>query len=296
MHSPGMIEIQLDEGLLTSALIQSVSARKIRLFAREGFQDEAHLFQSLPAAWRRACGAAEQLLREIEALEGSVAPSLAIRKTNDAVRQFTYDATEVFDLYAQLLPSRLRIDRTKAESSAIALFQKTADRLRKPTAVLCNKFKHGNRQLIGGRMVSQFSPDCTFVFGVVQFTSGDSLLTDAQVHGHGARFISYRKWLAEALHHLLRVDRQSAMLVTGLSDNQTSANPTFRLELNLLSVLKALQAPIFTAQPEPPMYDAVEVRENAVRLVRTRSQPIREPSHRTTMISADGLTRTFSFL
>jgi hypothetical protein len=214
----------------------------------------------------------------------------------DGFRNFIYVATEAFDVYYQLIPHRLKMNATKLDKKKINSFVQICKRLRDPTALLCNKFKHGSRQLF---LTSAFSPITgagSLGYMVARYRGGDSLICDDEVHKQPERSVTFRRKLHEVVHALLRVDYNAAFLIRDIRDNSSIECLPIALTFAMGNAMDRLVGiPVYAVSNEPQMFDGLDIHNQRVTLARVRAIKLADPTRRTTTIRADGVTRSFAF-
>lgn len=283
------MKLQLREnGNPRSALISALEGRRLDLMAgRPG----AHPVQSISARWRVFSASLSVLVTELESFRIAVKPDG--QKAIDDFRRLTYDATEIFDAYTQLLVDRLEALGSKTD---LRQFKTSSKRLRAPWATICNKFKHSNAQIAFVWAVSKSAGLTSPRFMILSYRDGKALIRDDEVHKGQRSGVCIVKASQELLHALLRVDLQAAKLVGEVADQSCSPMPAYSGEIPIGNVLRHLVALEATALPdESTPFDGLAIDEQNVHLVRLMAKRLADPVEATTTLTADGITRTFSF-
>lgn len=287
------MNIGLDsDGNVPRSLLAALSGRRITLCANP---EDAHPLQLLSVGWRQVQSSFEALLDELEALPRT--PPTRRADVTKPFRDLIYGATELFDIYAQLIPARLALSGV-ANKKAIREYREVAKRLRSPTAQLCNRFKHAGAQLAFVWAESLVTKVWSARYMVMVHSRGDALVADKEIHAKGKpNSISFAKTLHEQVHALLRVDAHASLLIDSISDDgNAKVSPTYKGALRVGNILRRIVALSPTVLPgESHMYDGVELEEGELRLVRRAAHRIEHPMNISTSSIADGVTRSFPF-
>ena len=278
-----MIELTLNVNRdLPSVFTRALVGRCINLDGDEKLE-EVHLYTALATSWRKGSEAATLVVDELRQLQAtsSASKSYDERGVSQALKTLIYAATEVFDLYHQTIPKQLEGGRDKTEVKLIRTYQGIVKRFRDPVAMMCNRMKHGYREILTGRFVSEVTGETTYVYRI-NAAYGRVQMADQKVH-RDTGFASFEKTLHEIVHGLLRVDFKAGELVGALSDNY---NLGIELKgpssLGLARVLEALgESPPTVAYSEPGQFDGVQLRADKAVLTRVTARKVREPTRRT---------------
>ena len=213
MVNSAMIDIDLTEdGSLQSCLVRDCAGRKIDL---AGLNEGPHPLQLIPSRWKALAKSLELFVDELGSVEASIEPNGDL--ITALFRQLIYDATELFESYALLVPKRV-ITNTKAEKAAFADFKLTSKRLREPCAHLCNRCKHQGAQIrfLWAKSSTNWHTGSRIL--IATYSGGDGLLRDDTIHRGVMAGIGLVRWAHELAHNLLRIDHAAAVLINHLSD------------------------------------------------------------------------------
>jgi hypothetical protein len=277
---------------LPSQFTNALNGRRIELQA--GNADQMHPYTALAACWRKTSGPATELwgqLRQMQVMATTgkeFAPELALA----ALKNLIYSATETFDFYYRAIPAQLMQGRSRAESKLIRDYEGGIKRLRDPVGMMCNRMKHGSREIVAAKIVSESTGKATFVYRINAAYDGVQK-ADTAVHRDGG-FLSIERTLHEIIHGLLRADYKAGELVLQLSE--TAAPPielNGLLNLGLAGLLDELAGrPPIVADSESNRFNGVEVEGDEVRLIRVAADKVPEPTIRTMIVTADEVARS----
>lgn len=270
-----------------SALIHALNDRRLDIVRGDG----AHPLQILNSRWAAFAVSFSDLVDKLERMSAASSGADGAAAI-DAFRRVVYDATELFDVYAQLLPDRLeppsRIVKEHQDG-----YRANAKRLRELWAYMCNSCKHSAAKF------SFTSVECPergqrsdrFVF--VQYRNGDSLLRDEKVHkhDHGICLVNAAKRL---VHDLLRTDIIAARLVDAYPDQDCDPIPIIPGALPIGSILTRLDRLKSLSIYEQTAFDSYALKQGALRLQPEKSSRMSGQIHVTFYHSGDGVTRTFA--
>ncbi|MGX9143488.1 hypothetical protein [Mesorhizobium sp. 128a] len=280
-----------EKGHPSSALVAALVGRRLSLDG--GKPGGAHPVQSIHAVWRVFSSSLLSFAVELEAVQFATKPDGD--RVTDAFRRIIYDATEVFDVYSQLLVERIG-PFPSSDKKRLKDYQVAAKRLRDPWAIICNKCKHSGAHVGFVWAVSETTGRASPRFMICSYRNGDSLVRDDEVHKGRRGGTSLAKAALEMLHALLRVDIQAAKFVGLLVDKQAEAIPEMSAELPIGEGLRKLVAIPATAYPdEPTPFDGLRVEEGKILLTRTFAERLLAPIKISTTLPGDGVTKTFSF-
>lgn len=289
------MRLKLDtEGNPISSFAATLSGRRIDLMAGG---DGSHPLQLLGP---RSRGVASAITAVLDALDGLPFPlegakGVAQRDLCDAFRRLTYDATELFDLYAQMLPARLA-RQNKRTAKEIAEYKRVATRLRHPWSLLCNKFKHSGASLAFNRCRSEWTGEISDGYIVLSPQDGASMFADKQVHTPPERRASYLRKLFELTHAILRTDLNAAKLIKQMPDDDDAQPITERTDSYPFGIfLGRLNRSLVILAEEPATFDGFKLSRDTVELVKCEGRSLRGPIKGTTMLRGDGYTNAFSF-
>lgn len=229
------MELSLDQnGDPESAFILSCVGRKVDFIGNE---EGPHPLQIVPARWRTIQHSLGKFVDELAIAEGLIEPEGDALMA--ALRHLTYDATELFDTYAQLIPARLK--RTSPEHKKhVTDYEKIAKRLRDDCAKLCNRCKHEGSQL---KMLWAQSPSNgltgTRVL-VSSYNGRGGLLRDEKIHDGRKYGIGLVRWGHDLAHKLLRIDYSAASLMKKIADSDCAAMPAMPAALPVGAKLRKL--------------------------------------------------------
>lgn len=291
------IEIRLDDkGNAFPSFMTAANSRKIDLSSSN--LNEVHPFQALGPAWIRVIHSLGNFSDKLQIMEMHLhtKPRPDSASLLNEFRSLIYSATELFDIYSQLIPNRLGINRGRNEQKLIKKYATSCKRLRNPTAILCNKFKHGSRQLALTSVVSDVSGHGCFGFMVTAYRDGDALVRDEDVHKRPESSAAFRKRVNEIVHALLRVDYNASLLLGKLSENSpTELTPPSEPLIPSKLVAEFTDIVVYMSADEGLMFDGLELEGAALFLTRKAGIILPDPSRRTTTLQGDGVTRKFTF-
>jgi hypothetical protein len=284
-----------ENGDLPSQLTVRLRGRSIDIGADA--DGAPHPFTALSTRWRKVSEAAGRTLTELSLAQaagpdGEFEPAALTH----ALAELIYAATEAFDFYGADLPSRLMGGRAKTEVRLIRAYQASVKRLRDPVSLMCNRMKHGYREIRGGRIVSQRTGAMTLVYRL-NTSHGGVQRADVDVHGK-VGFASVERTLHEILHGLLRADQNAADLVDGLSDNGVDEISLSGIgNLGLTAVLSGLTRTTPTvASSEPARFDGIVAHDRAVVLTRVTAAKVPEPTRRNISMRVDEVARSIDLI
>lgn len=284
------MDLNLDEhGDPMSPFILACAGRQINL---SGGEDGPHPLQIIPAQWRTIRGALAAFVDELVVVETSFQPEgdTLLR----AFRQLAYDATELFDSYAALLPARL--GRPKREDkAAIANFKQTAKRLRDDCAQLCNRFKHHGAQL---KFLWASSPSNGLTGArvlVISYNGHGGLLRDDSIHKKQMAGIGLVRWGQDLGHKLLRIDRAAALLIDKLLDTDCDPMPSIPAALPVGELLRQLASLRSTRHAyEPAFHDSLSFTDRCVSFIRASADDFGPSASITTRMTIEAGTSEYS--
>ncbi|MES1973329.1 MAG: hypothetical protein V4472_12800 [Pseudomonadota bacterium] len=223
-----------EQGNPVLPFVQTCAGRTLDL---AGKAEEPHPLQLIPARWRAFTDPFTTFVDDLAATESASDPDG--KALIESLRRVIYDATEIFDCYASMLPDRVK-PGSKAERDALNEYRSSAKRLRAFAALLCNRCKHASAQLqflwarstvngvTGGRLL------------VSVYRDGTALLRDDQIHNGKMAGIGLVRLAQELAHNLLRIDRAAAALIRSLADRGVPALPEVQAEVPLGAALQRL--------------------------------------------------------
>ncbi|MDO9489199.1 MAG: hypothetical protein Q7J32_12550 [Sphingomonadaceae bacterium] len=272
-----------------SAFILACGGRRIDL---SGGEDAPHPLQLIPTQWRTIRSTLGAFVQELVAVEASIQPG------GDAVlhsfRQLVYDATELFDSYATLLPARL--GRPSRESKPlIAGYRTTAKRLRDDCAQLCNRFKHNGAQLkfLWARSPTNGLTGARLL--VSSYNGRGGLLRDDTVHKGQMAGIGLVRWGQDLSHKLLRIDRAAALLIGKLPDADCDQMPFIPPALPVGAEMRQLAALRATRHAdESTFHDGLAFTDCRVSLVRATADDFGPSATVITTITMEAGTTKYS--
>lgn len=266
-----------------------------RTLAENCGDDQAHLYQSLSPKIRRFSKAFKRFVNQLEKVTppfpGKDAPIEPLLST---FRTLIYDSTELFDFYAQVLPNRLM--ESRPHKSIGKDYKVVAKRLRSRWALMCNLLKHDTCDVAYTCGVSANGVAATHGFMFVRAVNGDQMVIDTDIHNPPERRTSFLKALHELLHHTFRIDINAAKAIQKLPhDPAGTAFSDINLSFDLGHELTWLARQKVFGFNESPMFDAVLVLPEELRLIRRMAAILPGPASIMTSHQADGQTRTFPF-
>ena len=283
------LPLSSDENPLSPFAI-ALSGRKVAL---NGGKPGAHPMQALAARWRVVAAAIERMADALtsEAFGGEEERT----SVNAAWRALLYDATELFDVYAQLIPERIS-PLPQGEKKKLAEYSATVKRLRDPWALICNRFKHQGAQLAFLRATGGNNLSCRR-FIVQIHTDAKSLLRDDVVHKNQRGGMPYVVRVQMLVHDMLRADVAASRLLNGLQDQSCPAEPARSLEIKMGAAMLRLSSMLATVLPgETVIYDSfVFAGNSSVRLGKARAIRLTDPVKFSVTMEGDGVTNVFQF-
>lgn len=261
------MEIELNqEGDPQSAFIKACSGRHLNLTSSG---DSPHPLQIIPAQWRAVKASFGKFVDELASVESTAESNGDLLL--QLFRQMVYDATELFDSYAILVPSRCQGSK-KEVKAAIAEFKRTAQRLRADCAKLCNRCKHHGAQLkfLWARSPSNGLTGSRVLVSCYNGRGG--LVRDDKIHGGKMAGIGLVRWAQELAHNLLRIDRAAGVLIEKLIE--TDCEPMLSLPPSLpvgASMRKLSEIRATRYADEPSLHDGLSFSQTTVSLIRVRA-------------------------
>lgn len=277
------------DGQPASAFLRACAGRRIDLAGKGG----PHPLQVIPAQWRQLGPSLTAFSEELAKVERSFEPD-----GDELVRRFrqtVYDAVELFDGYAILLPSRL-VYKDAAGKRLLRDYQATAKRLRDFAGKVCNRCKHHGAQLKFLWATSSRSALTGARLLVSSYAEGDALLRDDTVHEGRMAGMGLVRLGQQLGHNLLRIDRAAGRLIDQWPDGDAppmaAADPALPVgpALRLLASLRATRH-----ADEVGSHDGLAFSDNHVDLVRIEAEDLgHDVGMRTTLTMEAGTTR-YSF-
>ncbi|MFB0872147.1 MULTISPECIES: hypothetical protein [unclassified Sphingobium] len=202
-----------------------------------GAEDEAHPLQLVPARWRAFSILFTEFVDELADVEAEFKPDgtalIAI------FRRVVYEATELFDCYTNLLPSRIN-PCSKGERQALKEFRNVGQRLRSFTANLCNRCKHASAQLQFLWAQSSTNGRVSARLLVQVYKGGNALLRDDKVHRGKMAGLGLVRIGHELAHNLLRIDCAAARLMNVMEDRVVEPMAAVSAEIPIGAALRRL--------------------------------------------------------
>lgn len=264
--SRGLISLD-PNGEPQSQFVLHSAGRRLNL----GQSGEPHVIQRVFSGWTTVSSALHDLSSELLIVEGA-------KGTPDGemvakhFRKFIYDATELFDVYAQMLPSRLNAS-SRISKDAINDYKKIAKNHRDFSASLCNRCKHFGTEIKFLWCRSKDSGLGSSRFIACAYTDGDSLLRDEQIHHGNSSGIGITRTAYEIIHGLFRIDIAAASLLKKLPDQNTAplkeVAPSLRIRKSLDILTKLTPTHL---DFETSMYDSVALELVGLTLPRSQSK------------------------
>ncbi len=272
-----------------STFIKACVGRRIDLAGKD---NGPHLLQLTPAKWRELQATLETFVDELQAIEVAINPDgVALMK---AFRQLTYDGTELFDCYANVLPKWLS-PQSKAEKAAIKDYGKVASRLRDHCALICNQCKHAGAQLkfLWARSPSNGVTGSRFL--VTKFDEGDALIRDEKIHKGKLAGIGMVRWTHQFAHNLLRIDRAAGALIDKFDDTGCEPMRTLPTILPIGTALRKLAAiRAMRHADEDRHHDGIEFAEGRICLVRVTADDFGPSTNVTAVLTMEAGTTRYS--
>lgn len=251
-----------------------------------------HPNQVISSSWRTFSSSLTNVVDELEAIPFLAKPETS--KVTDSLRQLTYDATEVFDAYAQLLIDRLG-PPLRADKSKFQDYRRVVKRLRDPWALICNKFKHAGAQIAFIQSITPGAFSARFM--MLAYKNGDSLVRDDEIHRGMPSGICIIKATQELTHALLRVDYQATAFAASLTKQSTGGGVGPETILSIgASLRRLLEMQATVLAHESDRFDGLELESGVVRLVRRTAHRLPTNLRLSTSMSSDGHTKSFSFM
>lgn len=279
------------DGNPLSPFLTACAGRRISLGNGE---DGPHPLQVIPARWRDLAPSLAAFATDLEAVTlGSEEERIAVV---NSFRRVVYDAVELFDAYAQLLPARLG-RRHGSERSALKTYESTAKRLRAFWALLCNRCKHEAAQISFLWAVSEKNGRTSARYLVSTYSGGDSLVRDDIVHKGQRAGLGLVRAAHEFAHALLRTDLAAGKLIEALADQNMDPLPVIGPELPIGTTLKKIAAlPATRHLDEPSLHDGLIWKPGVIELTRVTAADLGARVHMQASITFQPPTRTYSIL
>ena len=232
----------------------------------------AHLLQIIPARWRAFNILLTEFVDELVAVEAKAQPDgIALI---EAFRRIIYDATEIFDCYANLLPNRVKA-ASNEERKSLSEFRTSAKRMRDFTANLCNRCKHAGAQLQFLWAVSTTSERRGARVLVQVFAGGGALIRDDKVHKGQLAGLGLVRIGHELAHNLLRIDHAAAKLINALGNQPVELMPSVSAEIPIGPALRRLIELTATRHSdECSKHHGLAFRENGIELTRVIAEDL----------------------
>ena len=235
-------------------------------------EDGAHLLQIIPARWRSLNILLGEFVDELATVEAQAQPDG--EKLIEAFRRVIYDATEIFDCYANLLPNRVKTTSAK-DRIALKEYRASSKRMRDFTANLCNRCKHAGAQLQFLWAVSTTGQRRGARVLVQVFAGGDALIRDDRVHKGQLAGLGIVRIGHELAHNLLRIDHAAAKLIDALGNQPVEPMPSVSAEIPIGPALRRLSELTATRHSdECSKHDGLAFRENGIELTRVTAEDL----------------------
>lgn len=252
-----------------------------------------HPLQVIPSRWRDMKVSFEAFVDELAAVEASILypEGTAVAKH---FRQLTYDATELFDSYALLLPDRVK-PIGKIEKEALSEFKRSAKRHRDFWAKLCNRFKHHGSQakFLWGQ--SKVTGQRSARILISSYSGGNALLRDDSIHGGRLAGMGLVRLGQQLAHNLLRTDRAAGILIEKLAERDCQPLPNVPTALPVGNVLKRLAAMRATRHSDEALaHDGLLFGDESVFLVRIKADDLGPEVSMTASLTVEGGTSQYS--
>jgi hypothetical protein len=270
-----------------SAFLAALPGRRLAL---EDQKSGVHPVQAIGPRWRAFGTSLGQLVARIEALNLCIEPDGD--EAMEAFRRMLYDTTELFDVYANLLPKGIAPGNAR-EREAHREFEKASTRLRGPWATICNQCKHQSAQLhfLWGTSDGVSCPR----FLVCVYRDGNSLIRDEVVHKKKMGGIGLVRATQELLHALFRIDIRAGKLIDAMADRACDAIPSFAAELPIgACARRAAALPVTIYSDEPVLHDGIVFSANRLELTRVGATRLANPVQVRAKVHIEPLTRHFS--
>lgn len=231
-----------------------------------GTEDEAHPLQLVPARWRAFSRLFTEFVDELADVETKLEPDGTALIA--MFRNVVYEATELFDCYTNLLPSRIN-PCSKGERQALKEFRDVGQRLRSFTANLCNRCKHASAQLqfLWARSSTNGRGSARLLVQV--YKGGNALLRDDKVHKGKMAGLGLVRIGHELAHNLLRIDSAAARLINAMEDRVVGPMAAVSAEIPIGAALRRLSTLEATRHSdESANHYGLVVRADAIELVR----------------------------
>ncbi len=199
----------------------------------------AHPLQLIPARWRSFSSLFIYFVDELASVEAEFEPNGAV--LIEAFRRVVYDATELFDCYANLLPGRIN-PSSKGERQALKDFRDVAQLLRGFTASLCNRCKHAGAQFQFLCARSSKNGRVSARLLVQVYDGKNALLRDDKIHKGLMAGLGLVRLGQELAHNLLRADLAAAHLIKAMEDRETEPMKVISAEIPIGGALRRLCA------------------------------------------------------
>lgn len=251
------------EGNPKLPFLTSCAGRAIDL---AGEAHDAHPLQLLPARWRSFSRLFIEFVDELASVEAAFEPDGAA--LIEAFRRVVYDATELFDCYANLLPSRIK-PGSKQERRALKDFRNVGQRLRGFNANLCNRCKHAGAQLQFLWARSSKNGRVSARLLVQVYKGRNALLRDEKIHKGKMAGLGLVRLGQELAHNLLRIDLAAAQLMNAIEDRVMEPMHEVSSEIPIGGALRRLSALQATRHSdESTKHCGMVFREDTIELTR----------------------------
>lgn len=278
------------DGEPISAFLRACAARRIDLSGADG---GPHPLQVIPAQWRQLGRSLAEFSVELARVKQSFEPD-----GEELVRRFrqtVYDAVELFDGYAALVPSRL-VARDKPGKRRLREYQDTAKRLRDFAGKVCNRCKHHGAQLKFLWATSSRTGQTSARLLVSTYAEGDALLRDDTVHGGQMAGMGLVRLAQQLGHNLLRIDRAAGRLIDEWPEGDVPAladvNPALPVG-HALRTLASLRATRHTDEPES--HDGLTFYEGRIGLIKVKADDLGLDVGMRAAITMEAGTTRYSF-
>ncbi|MCM3420151.1 hypothetical protein [Sphingopyxis alaskensis] len=258
------------KGNPTSHFIIASAGRRLAL----GKDGDAHVIQSIISKWHDFSFRLAEFSKELEVFE-----SLGALYKGEIAKHFkdvNYSATELFDVYSIMIPSRLN---NCVPKSILRDYRETSKSRRDLAAKICNASKHGATELQKIWVASHHTSTAGSRIRLCKYVDGEALDFHPDVHDKKTDSFGIVRFAQELVHNLLRLDLLAANLIKKLPDQECVPVKEVTVSLEIGESIRRLEKLIVThIAGQTPFYDGFKTENESIILKRSKSQQIIEPT------------------
>lgn len=209
-----------------------------------------------------------------------------------AFEELCYKATEMFDVFAQMIPNAINL-RPSSDFKKISIdYAETIKKRRDDWAFICNKIKHNNNVLIPIRQKSLRSAETVSGFALYQPVPPSSMMRNKIFH-KSERSRPLDIALRQLVHDVMKCDLTAAETLKKLpatSEKDQVHIPTYKIcsKLELLGKRRVL-----AGDHQKTMFDGFVIDNDGVHFARSQAETLTGEVQVIANFCADGFTNEY---